>query len=139
WVFWGLLIPVMYLFAVRVARRRWSWARTVAAHAALATLLIALATLFHAVWFHKGISNAFRASGILSLFTYGAMLGGVLAYYYAQAYVEREVEFAGAKLHALESQLRPHFMFNSLNSVAMLVRGGRGTEAVEMIARLADL
>src|ERR1044072_4767388 len=30
-------------------------------------------------------------------------------------------------------------MFNALNSVAMLVRGGRGPEAGEMIARLSDL
>jgi LytS/YehU family sensor histidine kinase len=63
----------------------------------------------------------------------------VLAYYYSRRSVEREVELAGARLGALQAQLRPHFMFNALNSVAMLVRGGRGPEAVEMIARVSDL
>src|SRR6266540_3799704 len=39
----------------------------------------------------------------------------------------------------LPAQLRPHFVFNALNSVAMLVRGGRGTEAVDTIARVSEL
>jgi len=49
------------------------------------------------------------------------------------------VELADARLRALRAQLRPHFMFNALNSVAMLVRSGRGTEAVDTIARVSDL
>ena len=56
-----------------------------------------------------------------------------------RVFVEREVELADARLRALRAQLRPHFMFNALNSVAMLVRSGRGTEAVDTIARVSDL
>jgi LytS/YehU family sensor histidine kinase len=36
-------------------------------------------------------------------------------------------------------QLNPHFLFNALNSIAMLVRGGRNDEAVRMLAGLGDL
>ena len=79
-------------------------------------------------------------------FTYSAILGGVLAYHYAQRFFEREVatgelatELAEARLGALRAQLQPHFMFNALNSVAMLVRSGRGPEAVDTIARVSEL
>jgi anti-sigma regulatory factor (Ser/Thr protein kinase) len=139
WIFWALAIPIVYLFVDRVARRRWGKAQAVAAHVAFAGLLFALTTAFRALWFHKSFGDAFFLWASASLFTYAAILGGVLAYYYSRAYVERELELAGAKLSALRGQLRPHFMFNALNSVAMLVRGGRGPEAVEMIARVSDL
>jgi len=36
-------------------------------------------------------------------------------------------------------QLNPHFLFNALNSISMLVRGGRSSEAVRMLAGLGDL
>lgn len=44
-----------------------------------------------------------------------------------------------ARLDALRVQLNPHFLFNSLNAISTLVVDGRSTEAVTMIARLADL
>jgi hypothetical protein len=46
---------------------------------------------------------------------------------------------AEARLHALELQIQPHFLFNTLNSVSALVRTGRQDEAVAMIAGLSDL
>jgi LytS/YehU family sensor histidine kinase len=108
-------------------------------HVAFAGVALAIAIAFHALWFAKSFGSALLGSGPSAFFTYTAVLGGVLAYYYSQRFVEREVELAGAKLQGLRAQLRPHFMFNALNSVAMLVRGGRGPEAVEMIARVSDL
>lgn len=36
-------------------------------------------------------------------------------------------------------QLHPHFLFNTFNTIAMLVRQGRSDEAVEMIAGLGAL
>jgi two-component system, LytTR family, sensor kinase len=44
-----------------------------------------------------------------------------------------------ARLHALQSQLQPHFLFNTLNSIASLVLDGRSDTAVTMISRVADL
>ena len=44
-----------------------------------------------------------------------------------------------AQLHALRQQIEPHFLFNTLNSVAGLVREGRSESAVVMIAELSDL
>ena len=139
WIFWALALPVVYLFVDRVARRGWTWAPAVLAHLAFACVMILIATSVHAVIYDSTLGNALLGSASTALFTYAAILGCVLAYYYSRRSVEREVELAGARLGALQAQLRPHFMFNALNSVAMLVRGGRGPEAVEMIARVSDL
>lgn len=77
---------------------------------------------------------------------YCLVLGCVLAFEYYQRYHERalraaqlERSLADARLHALELQLRPHFLFNTLNAIAGLVRGQRNDQAVTMIAGLADL
>jgi sensor histidine kinase YesM len=43
-----------------------------------------------------------------------------------------------AQLDALRHQIEPHFMFNSLNAIAALVRDNRNVAAVEMIATLGD-
>ena len=44
-----------------------------------------------------------------------------------------------AELRALQYQLNPHFLFNTLNNISALVTGGRGSDATRMIARLGDL
>ena len=43
-----------------------------------------------------------------------------------------------AQLDALRQQIEPHFLFNTLNAVAGLVRGQRNDDAVSMIAGLSD-
>lgn len=50
-----------------------------------------------------------------------------------------ESELAQAELEALRGQLHPHFLFNSFNAVAALVRLRRNEAAVEMIAQLSAL
>jgi two-component system LytT family sensor kinase len=82
----------------------------------------------------------------LELILYCLVLGCVLAFEYYQRYLERtlraaqlERSLADARLHALELQLRPHFLFNTLNAVAGLVRSRRNEQAVTMIVGLADL
>jgi len=44
-----------------------------------------------------------------------------------------------AQLEALRRQIEPHFLFNTLNGVAALIREGRNGAAVDTIARLGDL
>jgi LytS/YehU family sensor histidine kinase len=47
-------------------------------------------------------------------------------------------ELSRAQLAALRGQMEPHFMYNTLNSIAGLVRDERGTEAVGMIVGLSE-
>jgi two-component system LytT family sensor kinase len=43
-----------------------------------------------------------------------------------------------ARLRALQSQLEPHFLFNTLNAISTLVVEGQNSAAATMIARLSD-
>src|SRR4029077_13235160 len=47
-------------------------------------------------------------------------------------------ELSRAQLATLRSQMEPHFMYNTLNSIAGLVRDQRGDAAVSMIVGLSE-
>jgi two-component system LytT family sensor kinase len=47
-------------------------------------------------------------------------------------------QLAQAQLLALRSQIEPHFLFNTLNAVAGLIREGRADAAVQTIVQLSD-
>jgi hypothetical protein len=82
----------------------------------------------------------------LELMVYCGVLAAHHAFEYYEKFREREraaarleVSLAEARLHALELQIQPHFLFNTLNSISALVRGAQPAEAVTMIAGLSDL
>ena len=52
---------------------------------------------------------------------------------------ELKTQLMRAQLSALKMQLQPHFLFNTLNAIMVLVRQQRGPQAEEMLARLSDL
>jgi len=83
---------------------------------------------------------------LLEWVLYLLVLGAVLALEYSRRSRAHAVEAAelrrsltDARLHALELQLQPHFLFNTLNAIAGLVRTDRKEEAVSMVAGLGDL
>ncbi len=50
--------------------------------------------------------------------------------------LELERQLSDARLRALQMQIEPHFLFNTLNAITALVELGRQKEAVEMLAHL---
>jgi two-component system LytT family sensor kinase len=50
-----------------------------------------------------------------------------------------QAELAQAQLQALRMQVNPHFLFNTLNAIAVLVRGGETTKAGRTLRLLSDL
>jgi two-component sensor histidine kinase len=50
--------------------------------------------------------------------------------------LELEKQLSEARLCALEMQIEPHFLFNTLNAIASLVELGRNQQAIEMLERL---
>lgn len=50
--------------------------------------------------------------------------------------LELERQLSDARLRALQTQIEPHFLFNTLNAITTLVELGRQQEAVEMLAHL---
>jgi two-component system LytT family sensor kinase len=84
-----------------------------------------------------------------SLLAYLILYSSILAYSYVMTARERlmqkEAETARlneqlskAQLHTLRQQIEPHFLFNTLNAIAGLVREARNDDAVRMIAGLSD-
>lgn len=87
----------------------------------LVTYAAAVAT-YYAVEYHTG----FRRSAVAAA--------------EAEARAARlQLDAAVARMHALRAELNPHFLFNSLNAVAGLVRRDEPEAAVQMLARLGDL
>jgi signal transduction histidine kinase len=76
------------------------------------------------------------------------LLTWTLLYYGIKGWVKLELErrradraeasAQAARLQALQSQLEPHFLFNTLNGISALVADGRSEAANAMIARLSD-
>jgi LytS/YehU family sensor histidine kinase len=93
------------------------------------------------IGFHQGVINYFIIIGI----QYG------ISYYWqyqerAQQALQLELnaselqrQLVHAQLGALKMQLQPHFLYNTLNAIMVLVRQQKGNQAEEMLARLSDL
>ncbi len=90
--------------------------------------------------------NKFYGQLLASLLLYGAILlvGWMVDSRETLARQQMEAahlseQLAKAQLSALRQQIEPHFLFNTLNTIAGLVREGRGENAVDMIAGLSEL
>jgi signal transduction histidine kinase len=65
---------------------------------------------------------------------------------YARRYRDRdlrasqlETQLERARMYTLQAQLQPHFLFNALNAVAMLVRRDRKQEAIDVVVGFGEL
>lgn len=52
---------------------------------------------------------------------------------------ELAAQLSGAQLSGLKRQLQPHFLFNTLGAIMVLVRQGESRQAEAMLAKLSDL
>src|SRR5919201_804504 len=73
-----------------------------------------------------------------NLLTYWAIVGFTQALDYFDRYKDRERKLAQAELLLTKSQLQPHFLFNTLHTIAAMMREDVAA-AERMIARLGDL
>jgi signal transduction histidine kinase len=161
WGFWGAATPLVLRLGRRFPFERRAWRGAVAVHF-LACLLLAVAhTLTYEFFRHQlapfgehdagrqfwqGFAGRLMSQFHLEMITYAAILGVGYAFSYYTRFRERETrasqleaQLAQAQLQALKMQLHPHFLFNTLNGVAGLVRDNKNREAVNMLAGLSDL
>lgn len=87
--------------------------------------------------------NSLLANTPLCAFLYFAVLGCFHAFSYYREAREREAreallsaQVSEARLSALRMQLNPHFLFNSLNAITVLVRDHKNQEASRMLELL---
>jgi signal transduction histidine kinase len=90
------------------------------------------------VRFYNGLLTDFFLYAAILTLNYALDSRARLAFRDAEAARLNE-QLVKAQLDALRQQIEPHFLFNTLNSVAGLVREGRNDSAISMIAELSDL
>jgi signal transduction histidine kinase len=162
WVVWAFLAP-----AVHLAVRRWPLDsrpayRPMVAHLAVSFALaivhnvIATGLRSLVVFVREGVSfaSAVSRSGSAVGFVWGVFTGvifySVIVMVYTvlrfrSLYVSEQLsaaalesELTRSKLESLRSQLRPHFLFNTLNAISVFVGEDAG-KAQQMILRLSTL
>ena len=148
WLLWIALVP-----AVSIALRRWPLntkhiGRPLLAHAITALLL---SVLRNVLWYLMRSIYAYEQSGgsagrvfnrtlISQAFVSGVFTGVVFYTVVVMLYTALafRAELAEAKLDTLRSQLRPHFLFNTLNAISVFV-GEDADKARLLILRLSTL
>jgi two-component system LytT family sensor kinase len=155
------LTPLVILIGRRFPIERSTWARSLLIHIPVALFFsafhlaccIALTILIRPfdVWsstasFMVQYLKTMRFWLPVEFIIYGATLGLGHAFNYYEKYRERErrasqleAQLAQAQLQSLKMQLHPHFLFNTLNGIAGLIRDQKNKEAVSMVAGLSDL
>lgn len=166
WLF-ALVTPAMLRMGARFPLQRGRWLRSAPVHlVASVALALAHVAATSLVIPYLGTMGPMAPSGFLPV--YKALLvigfhGNVLSYWAVigiqhglrvyRRYQERQqaalrleaqasalrAQLSGAQLAALKTQLQPHFLFNTLNAIMVLVRQHKIEQAEETIARLSDL
>jgi two-component system, LytTR family, sensor kinase len=158
WLFLGALTPIVYLLGKRfpLSPNRWKLAVLIHVGGALllcfgwASLGILLGTLLDIFPAGGPLRESFPRWLLISLpnsvFLYFTELGCIYAVAYFVEARKREAQasrlatqLAEARLGALRMQLNPHFLFNSLNALAVLVREKRTEDASRMLELLSDV
>jgi signal transduction histidine kinase len=158
WLFFGALTPIPYILAWRYPLKREAIVRTISAHVAGALALcigwassgVTLALLLNRRPPQESLLRYYH-SWILtnlpwSVFLYFTVLGCIYAFTYYREARDREAQqsrlaaqLAQARLGALRMQLNPHFLFNSLNAITVLVRDQNTRDASRMLELLSGV
>ena len=158
WGSWGGFTALVLMLVRRIPLERWDiWlGKHILASLAVAALQLAVSTSFlmmiqpfveeegHGfVMIFNLMMGSFFFPNVL---IYWAVLGVGYGVDYYRRYREGQVhtsnleaQLAQAQLQALKMQLHPHFLFNTLNAIASLVRTNQNEAATDMIAGLSDL
>jgi hypothetical protein len=156
WLLWLALSP-----AILWSARRWPLHRSTPVHAVPLLLVVIVLSVVHTAGFSLYLLFVAgppqrpilrEAVGLLSwrlglsVFVFGMMLAATFlldavarARASAVAAERATADATNARLHALQMQIQPHFLFNALNTVAMLARSENPERAADMTTRLAEL
>ena len=159
WSFWAAVSPlVVRRGAALLASHRSPW-RHAAEIVGLAAILMAghgVVASQLTIWlqpllpveshtFVGAFISQLPARFVVDLLAYGLLLvgGAALASYRRAASLELresrlEAELVRAELHALRLEIAPHFLFNTLNSIAALIRIKDNGRALEMLVGLSE-
>lgn len=148
-------VIILVLVATKIMiNRKIKWIYLFVVHFALFLLYTSLITAFAGIYayFVSGFNMLEEGFFIVTLFGsnlnflgYVGFVTIIYSYYYIQEVARMEIQEAklsqqlqNVKMQALKSQLNPHFLFNTLNSISSLIRVDTH-KAQHMIGNLGDL
>lgn len=158
WQVWALATPIILYAARRFPVTRTPW-KNVPLHLVLA-LTVGFADITVYYWLGYALGDPWIVkSGYLELASimmlktayfelvvYAAVLVADQALAYQRRYREAalakaqlEARLVEAQLDALKQQLHPHFLFNTINAITVLMRKGESASAIRMLGGLSDL
>ena len=156
WLVWLALVPFVVAMARRypfvgAPRKRWLFRQFLLASVFAAVHSFAVAAIRHLLGIAlidsvlDGTINLIVAQPGRNYLTYAFIAVSYQAVAYHRAVRERdlratrlELDLAESKLANLEGRLRPHFLFNTLNSIAALIREDPAA-AEAMVGQLSNL
>jgi two-component sensor histidine kinase len=151
WYLWALFAPLVFWLGARISFTGRGWLRVVIPHLVLG-VAIAFVKVSVRYWIGRAIPMLAQPwPGILdtlpqNALVYWSILGAGYALDYYRRFRDRELRaahlesrLARAQLDVLRMQLHPHFLFNTLHTVSVLVREGDNETADRVIARLSEL
>ena len=160
WGFWALLAPIAIRQGVRLRTAGDRLARQAPGVAGIGLLIIGVHIVVTAqltAWiqpfvpvvtydFQQALVGQFGSLFVVDLLVFVMLLatGSAFAAYRRTGRLELrdsqlQTELARAQLEALRLEIQPHFLFNTLNSIAALIRRGSSDQALEMLLGLSEL
>src|SRR5215471_5739473 len=156
WGWWGVIASTMWKLRHRVHITSTISAKVMSTHTLVGLVLATVHLLLlgslgltvpgwraHATAWSTLTSLLYINRIGLELLIYGFVVGivGVVEFQMraqraAVHSLELQKELSAAHLRALQMQLEPHFLFNTLNAITTLVELGRQKQAVEMLSHL---
>lgn len=154
---WALMAPLILRMRTMWPLSRGHWIGGVGFHLAMSFVVMATYYLgrmlsYSIFWddlvqgFWESAWKGFYGRNMIDMAYYWAVLAFGYGLELQQRYRSEELKSAQlearlveTELKALREQLRPHFLFNTLNTIAVLVRENKNTEAVRLIAQLSTL
>lgn len=158
WLLWAGAAPVILWVDRRRGFGSGDVRRAVAVHVAVACawfaahngVMVGLSYVADAEARGSGFADLFLNRTVIRLpahfLVYGFVVGAAWLGRFVVDYHRKEVEsatlssrLARAQLSNLRMQLHPHFFFNTMHTIAAMVRQGRPEAAIETIAELSEL
>jgi two-component system, LytTR family, sensor kinase len=145
WLPWALATPWIIGLARRHRIHRGMSVRTIAVHLAAFAVISVVAEAWSALlqvmfnpWGNRQPPTFWSTWSITLLYQVLIFLIAYLLILIITYLVDSRDSLSKAQLAALRGQMEPHFMFNTLNSIAALVRDHRNDAAVSMIVGLSE-
>lgn len=122
------------------------WTLALLAVAAIVLPFLGVSTALMPSSFTRAFAYLFATGFQADFFLYWTVLAVQAGFHYYQRSRQQELhtaelktQLAHAQLSALKMQLQPHFLFNTLNAITVLVRQHKVRQAEEVLVRFSDL